>query len=424
MPELQFPAGLPAGPGQSYQRKAVQDLVSEMQMVEGMGAGRFRIAQVLVGDPAWGDVTLEGLSKRGMGGRETAIVKLAEQWAMAGHEVFCFVPVSTPHATHFPLSGGKIEWIPWKASQVYLSSSHYDVLVSWEYQKVVSWEGADRVPVKIIGMQVADAYTNPLYEEQIDGYVVLSEWAGDYIEDETDRLVSWDKIWAIPNGIDLSRYDDPQVNQDRRNSNTFFYSSSPDRGLIHLLRLWQRFRKEVVPKAELHVAYGIENWIDLAKWAHTEQGDMAVEIEHLMKQPGVVNRGSMRQDALAILQQTAALAPYPADTLRPTETGCITVTEAMAAGAPVVTTNCDCIPSEYGRAARIVDLPFREDRFLEEMYHVLVDPALYTGMQEAGFNLAKERTWKKTSAMWIRVMRTLMKKKTSSSTTRATGVSG
>lgn len=386
-------------------------------MEQGVGRGALRIAQILVGDAAWGDVTLEGLATRGLGGRETAIVKLAEQWAIRGHHVECFVPVERPHAIDYP-SGGRIEWIPWKAAQVYLNTGSYDALVSWEYPKAATWDGvAENIPVVLVGMQVAHIYMDAEWDQLISGYVPLSRWAGDFLIEQTSGVISWDKMWAIPNGIDLSRYEPPKIDQTRRNSRLFFYSSSPDRGLHHILRLWPRMRKELDPAAELHVAYGAERWIESAKWSHSAQGDLAIEIEwRLANTPGVVNRGSMRQDALAILQQQSALLPYTADTMQATETGCITITEAMAAGCPVVTTDCDCIPSEYGHIARIVPLPFNEDRYLETIEKVLVDPALYTGMQEAGFKLAEERQWTNTALAWLDVMTAKATKKGSSST--------
>jgi len=51
-----------------------------------------KIAQYLADSP-WGDVTPETLDQ-GMGGRETAVVQLAEHWADMGHEVTTFAPVS------------------------------------------------------------------------------------------------------------------------------------------------------------------------------------------------------------------------------------------------------------------------------------------------------------------------------------------
>lgn len=374
-------------------------------MDQGVGGRRLKIAQLIAGDPAWGDVTLDALNARGLGGRETAIVKLAEQWAIQGHHVQCFVPVEKPYSDLFP-SGGRIEWTPWKAAQVYLTTGEYDVLVSWEYPNAMNWDNvADRIPCRLVGMQVAHIFMEPEWDELISGYVVLSKWAGDFLIDQTQGAMSWDKMWAIPNGVDLTRYGKPTIDPTRRNSDLFFYSSSPDRGLHHLLRLWPRFRHEVAPRAELHVAYGLSRWVNGTKWSHSMQGDIAVEIAHRIKTTeGVVDQGSMKQSALAILQQQAALLPYTADTMQATETGCITITEAMAAGCPVVTTDCDCIPSEYGHIARIVPLPFDEDRFLETMEQVLIDPALYTGMQEAGFRLAEERQWQNTAQQWLRVM--------------------
>jgi hypothetical protein len=57
---------------------------------------KYRIAQVLRAGSQWGSVTPNTLNQKGLGGRETAIIKLAEQWALEGHEVHSFVQVDEP----------------------------------------------------------------------------------------------------------------------------------------------------------------------------------------------------------------------------------------------------------------------------------------------------------------------------------------
>jgi glycosyltransferase involved in cell wall biosynthesis len=179
----------------------------------------------------------------------------------------------------------------------------------------------------------------------------------------------------------------------------FVYSSSPDRGLWHLLKCWPKIR-ELDSEAELVVTYGVKNWVDMLKWGHNRQGEMAIEIERLMKQPGIVDFGKVGQKQLSKLQASAVAWLYPLDSIQATETGCITAIENMAAGNPVITTDCDCMADEFAASGVIVSLPFDVDDYVSAVEFILNDEVAYNTLQAQGFEFAKNRDWRKIAKQW------------------------
>jgi glycosyltransferase involved in cell wall biosynthesis len=228
------------------------------------------------------------------------------------------------------------------------------------------------------------------YAELFCDYIVpLSEWHKLYL---LSRKLNFDEEYIIPfsNGVDLNRYS--QKEKLLKKPWRFVYSSSPDRGLLHLLNCWPRIR-DLDSEAELVVTYGVKDWIEFLKWSHSKQGEMAVDLEKLMKQNGIVDFGKVGQTQLAKLQMSAVAWPYPLDAIRATETGCISALENMAAGNPIITTDCDCMEMEFSKAAIIIPLPFNEHEFISALDFILSDEQAYATLQQQGYEFVQKRDW-------------------------------
>lgn len=360
-----------------------------------------RIAQVL-GESPWGDVTPAGL-QAGMGGRETALVRLSEEWAKLGHEVINFVPTKEPVTTHH--DGGSATYAPVETGRGYLETFETDAVVSWESHEVFFNERVRmRTHLCVLEMQVA--HVNPFQDpkrmaDTTDVWTVLSSWAGRFLE--TQVPIGRDDWRVMPNGVDLSGY--PTRPPSKRTGTVFHYSSSPDRGLHHLLRIWPRIRA-MRRGAELHVAYGVEGFMN-ALLGHNMQAEVALRVRNGLRGEGVVYRGKMGQGDLALLQRASTAWIYPCDTMQPTETGCITAVEAGAAGAPMITTDCDCLGEEYGHCAEILGLPFEDNEWVETIERILGDPTTYRDMQERGRTMAEGRSWGRLAPRWLEMFEEL-----------------
>jgi glycosyltransferase involved in cell wall biosynthesis len=361
-----------------------------------------KIAQALSGSDAWGEINNETL-ERGVGGREGALIRLSREWAKLGHEVTNFVPTTTPSRVYDD-SGGFFEFVPYKLAMTCMATFEYDSCVAWECPDVFADPRVvERNPIRLVEMQCAHlpGMRKEAAQEFATGIIGLSQWHVDFLAHEGND----GPFYVLPNGVDLEHFPWPKTLTLPRKKR-FVYTSSPDRGLIHLLRIWPKVR-ERWPGAELKVAYGVSNWVAANIWGHSQGGAMAVEIGHRLRQDGVEDVGRLPQSEIARLHRQSSALAYPCDTMSPTETGCITVIEAMAAGKPVVTTNCDCLEEEFSEAAVIVPLPFRDDDYLGALTDVLEDRDTYMALATAGRSFAERRQWRLIAPQWIELFESL-----------------
>lgn len=360
------------------------------------------IANVLISD-AWGDVSPEAL-ERGIGGREGALLYLSREWAKLGHKVTNFVNIEAPK--RFNEGDGYHEYLPLDGTKAILTYLPYDAVVAWECPSLFNDEEIkNNVGIKICEMQVAHLSPNETkaLEKHIDYLAVLSDWHGNLILN-TGVNFPKENVVTLPNGVDISRYPKEaftaKINKKITPEVKFMYSSSPDRGLWYLLQMWPYLREEY-PKAELLVCYGAEKWINHIKWAHSRIGEMAVELESLLKQPGVKDLGKIGQDVLSKLQQESDAWIYPLDSIQSTETGCISAIENAAAGNPIITSDADCMEEEFSEVGVIVDLPFEPQKFAEKSIEVLNDQDYVEYLRETARVFAESRDWEVIAKKWL-----------------------
>lgn len=364
-----------------------------------------KIANILISN-VWGDVSPESLN-RGIGGREGAMIYLSREWAKMGHEVTNFVNIE--ESKRFE-EGGYHEYVPLNLCKPMLGNFPWDVGIAWECPSAFSDHRIlNNIKLKICEMQVCH-FAGPEQEaaENFCDYVAaLSEWHSFFLKHQGLNMEDEDGVVVFPNGVDITKYPEDRIKYGLENNKPFkfVYSSSPDRGLWYLLRIWPRLISDF-PDSELLVGYGAQKWIDFNKWSHGRVGEMAVELEKLLKQKGVTDIGKIGQDELAELQLQATAWLYPLDAMNSTESGCITAVENAAAGNPIITTDCDCMPSEFGPVGRIVDLPFDEETYYNAVRDVLTDDEYYTNLQRKGRKFAEGRNWPLIAKKWVELFNT------------------
>ena len=338
----------------------------------------------------WGDLSPEDLEPggRGLGGRETCLIYVAAWLAEFGHEVTVYAPTAEARQV-----APGLRWLPFREAYAPTIRAA-DAAVSFSGPWVWANNG---IPgkVQIIEEQCAHLRTGRA-AQLVDRFFVLSRWQAwhlAWIEPE----IHPDRIVAIPNGIDLRRYNGAAGERD---PHRIFYSSSPDRGLHHLLEAWPAIRA-AVPDARLEVFYEVESWLEINRWAMLEQGRRAVLIERLRDQPGIRFYGMVDPWVLARKQQECELWAYPADLLLGTETFCITGLEAAAAGCSMLTTTADCLPEIYGEVAAMAELPLDVAGFGEAAIQLLTEPELADRFRP-GISFAEAYTWERVARQWER----------------------
>lgn len=390
-----------------------------------------KIAQVIKEGGGWGNLD-PSIIKKGVGGREGALIRLATEWAKLGHEVTNFVPTEkairvtetrppgrpkSPDATPALWRNiGFHEYIPASLAKPMMRNFPYDAVVAWECPSVFADDDiVEKQKIRLVHMQVAHLAEQAYAEQFSTGVVALSEWAKDFLIHDGLSMES-SKMYVRPNGVNISDY--PIREKKTPKNFTMVYSSSPDRGLVHLLKIWPEIMKAHKNKARLFVAYGVSNFTDQIRWSHNKIGEVSVEIEILMQQPGVIDIGRIGQDKLANLQMKSSMWIYPADTIQATETGCITAIENMAAGNLCVISDADCLESEFGKSflnlggqecappGIILPLPFDASRWVE-VINVLHENDSYEVKRFFARAFAETRSWSKIAPTWIDLFKEL-----------------
>jgi len=243
-----------------------------------------KIANVSASE-AWGEVKPDALEK-GLGGRESAMIYLSREWAKSGYEVTNFTNIEKSER-HYEGTGYH-EYISSHLAATTLANWPYDVVIAWECPGIFAHEAVrDNSKIKITELQCADLPPGQLDHaiKWSDFIAPLSDWHKGYL---MTRGIGYEdkELVVFPNGVDTSRYQfTPKFSKKPWR---FVYSSSPDRGLWHLLKCWQKIR-QLDPEAELIVTYGVQKCVDDVKWSHGRQAEMAVELEMLMHQEGIVD---------------------------------------------------------------------------------------------------------------------------------------
>lgn len=300
----------------------------------------------------WGEYTRDDILGRGkqVGGGEHAMMSLAFEWAHLGHEVVLFYGNSEL---------GKIRGVDFLPMNLFVSvacAMDHDVLVSWDAPHAFRF--SDRAKKHIIAFQLNDAFIGSM-DWVIDYYVHPSAWhanrfAGMYPEMNRDKIVS-----GITNGIKFERFTGPDFVE--YNPHRVIYSSSPDRGLHHLLLMWDDIISDV-NDAHLDVFYDIERWIEnTKKFPMSEEMLMRAEVvEGFLRgnHPSITFHGGVSQSTLTGFQKASGLLVYPCDPVQPTEGFSMTILEGLTAGCTVITSNADALQEIWGTSgAKILPLP-------------------------------------------------------------------
>jgi glycosyltransferase involved in cell wall biosynthesis len=111
------------------------------------------------------------------------------------------------------------------------------------------------------------------------------------------------------------------------------HTSSYDRGIIHLLKMWPDIIKEV-PDAELHLFYGWNTYDAMVEKGFRDPSFKQI-MQQMMAQPGITDHGRVGHKPLIKALQQSSIYVYPSHF---EEISCISAMKAQAAGCiPVVT---------------------------------------------------------------------------------------
>lgn len=314
---------------------------------------------------AWEDWTPRVYRERGIGGSETMVVELARRLAAQGHRVRVYTSVGR-------WGEGVYDGVEYRLTEKTPNAESCDVLVAWRDASQL----AQPVRAHARMLWVHDIFAgNAAHKYMLlaDRVLGLSRWHCDFLEQHHNLPVA--QIERTRNGIDLARFDEAVA----RNPKKIVSSSSPDRGLPVLLKVWPQIRARV-PDAELHVFYGFDTWRKIATARNDEAQLRAIDqLEQRAAQlaeHGVSMRGRVDQKTLA--REFLSAGVWAAPTWF-TETSCITAMEAQAAGLRCVTSAIAALNETVGEDFGVlIDGDWLSDeyqkKFVDEVVRALTDP--------------------------------------------------
>lgn len=188
-----------------------------------------------------------------------------------------------------------------------------------------------------------------------------------------------------------------------RNLKRVIYTSSYDRGLEHLLKMWPDVKKEV-PEAELHIYYG---WQLFEKFHKDNPGSMMwmAKMNELMKQEGVVEAGRLPQHQLAEEMKKSGIWAYPTHF---GEINCISAIKAQAYGCEPVVVNYAALKEtvQFGRKVEgdIYDQE-TQGEYKKELIEALKNPMTEDKREEMMKWANEKYAWSTIAQQWSKEFR-------------------
>ena len=352
--------------------------------------------------PAWETWGPQSL-KTGLGGSEIAAIHMSSELARWGHEVAVLGQVSP------------CEWEGVKFHDYRMfgpGTIGCDVFISSRTLGAVHKLKPD---AKITALWCHDIHVGDDYQglmRRYDMVLCLSEWAKKVLSNYYNDVPK-DKFVLTRNGIDPRLF----LREPKKEGCKAIYSSSPDRGLDHLLNYWPKIRA-MRQDAELHVYYGFETWQAMANQRKNSYDQSQIDFFksklNQLSEQGVVSHGRVGQAELAKAYLEASLWLYPTNFL---ETSCLTAMEAQASGTLAITTKLAAL-AETVRHGILIDPPNSESRYEQEFLGHVRDflenrqPITTDQMLKAGREWAlRSLSWTQVAGQWEELFEERLKKK-------------
>lgn len=278
------------------------------------------------------------LAQRPLGGTETSIIRLAEAISNLGHEVIISSDIANPPLTQ-PL------YVPTR-SLPFVGA--VDILIGIRDWRMCLYP----VTAKKRFFWTGDAHDQPLtvgigdirVSRSIDKFLAVSQWHADSMCETSGFPL--DKTAIIRNGIQLELFSETLQKDPKR----LIYSSTPYRGLIHLIEIFKEIQKRH-PEASLHIFSGYDVYQGGRDSMTSLQKEFDTIKEQLVTIPNVTTYGNIMQGDLAKEFLRSSILAYP-NTFA--ETSCITAMEAQAAGCVPVTSALGALPETIGDAGILI----------------------------------------------------------------------
>ena len=314
-------------------------------------------------NPHWNALTWQ---EKGIGGSEYCVIKLSEQLAKHGHDVYVIGDVEGAwinRVTYINLSSvlnrgnergsNSLAFtdVDWVIGVNYIAFTKIMDDNSFKFDKAIFWAHNEYWHNWYKGEELEDKGKEILEDERLKAIICVSQWQVEHINLKRAEALGYipsqlpTYIQPITNAIDPSDWENINVPKVR---NSFIYSSATDRGLEQLLEMWPRI-KTGLPDATLNICTPPYS----EKWGYQPP-----------KLDGVTWLGALPPKKLYEQISKSEYWLYPS---KYPETYCISALEMMLGGVKICSTNTGNLNTLLENRGVIVDSSMSMDDIQNDM---------------------------------------------------------
>jgi glycosyltransferase involved in cell wall biosynthesis/2-polyprenyl-3-methyl-5-hydroxy-6-metoxy-1,4-benzoquinol methylase len=302
--------------------------------------------------------TPKTVKKTGIGGSELMAIEMSKRLAGLGHRVRLYNSCGE--------SGeGIYDGVEYRSTNKF-QDLKCDVLVVSRRADYLAEKFNIEAKIKLLWTHDVTpiCYTNELLLKA-DRILCLSNWHKQFVMEQCN--VNSEHIIVTRNGVDLSRFENKNIQRDRYKC---ICTSSPDRYLYSLLQMWPKI-KECVPKANLILGYGWYNWEQMAKSnkGHMDLINLLKNTIKEMEPLGVTFKGRMNQEELSNELLSSSLWLFPSHF---TETYCVSAAEMTAAGVKMITSDLAALKETVGARGTLIPGDWLSEHFQKKFIEMTI----------------------------------------------------
>ncbi len=337
------------------------------------------------GFTTWSPKKLDRPGDSFVGGSEEAVCLMSEALAKQGWKVTVY---ADPGEDEGEISG--VQWLPYyKFNRL----DNFNILIAWRDVRFFDYDfKAEKKYLWLHDIQNGLEFT-PERVSRIDKVFFLSKWhyESNY---ELKKNLPQEKVFYTTNGIPGEGAGTPFI----RNLVRVVHTSSPDRGLEHLVEMWPDVKKEV-PEAELHVFYGFQLFDRFYGNNPSSMGWKKKLVDN-MAEYGIVDHGRVPQPELKKFMEESGIWAYPTHF---GEINCISAIKAQAYGCEPVVVNYAALKEtvQFGRKVEgdIYDQETK-DEFKKQLIEALKNPMSQADREYMQLKTQDKYSWDTVAKDW------------------------
>lgn len=325
-----------------------------------------------------------------LGGSEEAVMYLSRELAQLGRNVRVYTPLPPQRLPGLDKYG-----VDWQEISSFDVEAEHGTVVFWRSPQMVlnimraKAEGKAVVPgFRRTYLWLHDIHTGLQGQLQeiafkgVDGVITLSQFHRAGIDANSPGI---GRYFDLANGIPGEEFE-PSASDPARDKNLVLYTSSPDRGLRHLLTAWPEV-KRVCPEARLDIYY---DWSMFSKMQPDEHEKLVAQYESV-KHLDVAHLGGVDHATLHKALKTANVWAYSHYDNVTVETSCISAMKAKASGCFPLTSPHGALPETLGTYGKMVEDP---NDYAKELILQLMNPLSEMERDAMRFDAIERHSWR------------------------------